>query len=116
MLRTESIVYTIAGKPHGFEWDPSKRESNLQKHGIDFIGVPEIYDHPVLEVLDARKDYGEERWLVLGMRQEELLSVVLTYRKDFRRIISARKANRHEEKIYRAQRQDRLGSHPQDEG
>jgi len=30
----------------GFEWDEAKRLANLDKHGIDFIDIPEVFDLP----------------------------------------------------------------------
>ena len=44
-----------------FEWDESKRRENIKKHGIDFVEVPAIFDGPLLEALDDRRVYGEDR-------------------------------------------------------
>ncbi len=49
-----------------FEWDENKRESNLSKHGIDFVDAAKIFNRPVLERLDNRYDYGETRIVALG--------------------------------------------------
>jgi uncharacterized DUF497 family protein len=44
-----------------YEWDEYKRQVNIQKHGVDFIDVPEIFDGGVVIVPDERSDYGETR-------------------------------------------------------
>jgi len=44
-----------------FEWDEAKRSTNIAKHGIDFVEVPEMLGGPMLVVPDTRKDYGEAR-------------------------------------------------------
>ena len=44
-----------------FEWDESKNEVNIRKHGIDFMDVKEMFNHPILTFLDDREDYVEDR-------------------------------------------------------
>ena len=46
-----------------FEWDETKNEINIRKHGIDFADVEDMFNHPMLTVIDSREDYGEERWI-----------------------------------------------------
>jgi uncharacterized DUF497 family protein len=95
-------VYTLRiYSPKTFEWDPAKREANLRKHGIDFARAVRIFEAPVLERQDRRRDYGEPRFVALGVVEEVLLSVVYTPRESVLRIISARKAHRHEKAAYR---------------
>ena len=53
-----------------------------------------------VEWLDKRQDYGEERSVLLGMTGGQLLYVAYTERGDNIRIISARRATRHEQDIY----------------
>ncbi len=88
----------------GFEWDPAKRESNLEKHGIDFVDAIGIFDGFVLRLPDTRGAYGEPRFVVIGWVDDQILVVVCTPRVDAIRIISARRANRHEARAYRAVR------------
>ena len=84
----------------GFEWDPSKAEANRQKHGITFAEAQTIF--PSAEVFDDPSHGGEEaRNLVIGFSDKgRLLSVVITYRGENIRIISARKASRQEGQAY----------------
>jgi uncharacterized DUF497 family protein len=52
------------------------------------------------EFLDDRQDYGEERFVIIGLVDGHLLYVAYTERKDVFRIISARRATEHEQEIY----------------
>lgn len=87
-----------------YVWDKAKNEANIRKHGIDFSDVPKIFERPVVRNLDSRHDYGEDRWIAIGLLTIHLIVVVVYVEKteDTIRIISARKANRHEEKNYNA--------------
>jgi len=74
---------------------------NRQKHGIDFVDVSAVFDYPMVTFLDQRKEYGEDRWIGIGWLGDILAVVVYTEPKPgMTRIISARKANRHEQSIY----------------
>jgi hypothetical protein len=83
-----------------FEWDENKRQSNLSKHGIDFVDAAKIFDRPVLERVDNRYDYGETRIVGLGEVNGVVLFVVYTWRGEVRRIISARRATKRERNKY----------------
>ncbi len=50
-----------------FEWDESKRISNLRKHSIDFLDVPPVFNGAILTIEDDRFDYGEERFVTFGL-------------------------------------------------
>ena len=85
-----------------FEWDDEKNETNIRKHGLDFVDAHEVFDGPFLEKLDDRFNYGEERWIAIGLLRG-ILCVVVVYaepRKGTMRIISFRKGDRHERKEY----------------
>ena len=84
-----------------FEWDSAKNEANLDKHGISFEEATAIFDGPILTRADDRQDYGEERDITLGMSfPQAVLVVVPTGREEKIRLISARKANRREKRMY----------------
>jgi hypothetical protein len=87
-----------------FEWDDTKARSNLLKHGIDFLeAIDAVLDPSGIEEIDASSDFGEERLRVIGMAQSRVLVVIVTMRDDETcRIISARKARRHEQDRYYA--------------
>ena len=86
-----------------FEWDKEKNAANIKNHGIDFLDAALIFENPRMEAIDDRADYGELRWTALGLSGETVLRVVYTWRgENAVRIISARRANRHDaEKYYR---------------
>jgi len=86
-----------------FEWDEEKNASNIENHGIDFLDAALIFENPTIEAIDDRADYGEMRCIALGLSGETVLHVVYTWRgENIIRIISARRANRHDaEKYYR---------------
>jgi hypothetical protein len=86
-----------------FEWDDIKRKSNIEKHGIDFIDAPIIFDSYTLTIEDDRYDYGEERFVSFGILEERVVVVVHTENEDSIRIISIRKATKNEEKAYFSQ-------------
>jgi hypothetical protein len=83
-----------------FEWDENKNLVNIKKHGISFLSAIRIFEHPIIEKVDDRKDYRETRIAAIGRVDEFTLFVVYTIRRNKRRIISARKANKHEKEKY----------------
>jgi uncharacterized protein len=87
-----------------YEWDNGKAAENLRKHGVDFTdAIAALEDTNRLEEIDTRFEYGEERIQVVGMARGDVLFVIVTLRdEDTCRIISARKATRHEQDRYYA--------------
>jgi uncharacterized DUF497 family protein len=88
--------------PTGFEWDDEKAASNIRDHeGVTFEQAAAAFSDPfAVEWIDERENYGEERTIMLGMIGGQLLYVVSTERGNNIRIISARRATRHEQDIY----------------
>lgn len=90
-----------------FEWDEAKSDTNLRDRGFDFAFASLVFDGPTVEVEDRRADYGERRIVAIGLADKLHLTVVYTDRQrgtgeTVRRIISVRRSNRHERKIYQA--------------
>ena len=85
-----------------YEWDERKAAANLAKHGISFTAAARALDDPrKIEILDDRFDYNEERIQSICMDRATVLFVVtLMPDEDICRIISARKATRHEQEKY----------------
>lgn len=80
-----------------FEWDPTKAEANLRKHGVTFeFATAVFFDVNRLEHPDPEDHGGEDRWLAVGLAKDLVLVVVFTLRQDAIRIISARRADRYE--------------------
>ncbi len=93
-----------------FEWDVVKRKENLRKHSLDFLDVPILFNGPMLVRLDTRKDYGEPRWIGIGILESVCIAVAFTERSDgeVTRIISMRKALNHERKAFEKTLKNRL--------
>ena len=84
-----------------FEWDETKRAENIRDRQIDFRDVLDLFDSPESVVFeDDRKDYGEPRFILLGPFRDKLYQVVFTPRGDNIRIISVRRANKRERRLY----------------
>ena len=93
-----------------FEWDERKRELNLRKHGLDFADAPGMFALPMLSAPDTRYDYGEDRWLGIGLLQGRIAVIVYTQPdSETVRVISLRKAVSHERKRFAEAVQNRLG-------
>ncbi len=85
-----------------FEWDEKKRRENLVKHGMDFHDVHEVFDQETYTDIDDRFDYGETRFFTLGILNGVIVAVSHTENDDLVRIISFRKAEKHEQELYYA--------------
>jgi uncharacterized protein len=85
-----------------YEWDEGKATANLAKHGISFTAAARALDDPQkIEILDDRFDYNEERIQSLCLHRGQVLFVVTVMQDESTcRIISARKATRHEQEQY----------------
>jgi len=84
-----------------FEWRDQKAASNLRDHGVAFsFAVLAFKDLFAIEWIDDREDYDEERINMLGMCNGVLLHVTYTERGDRIRLISARRAEKHEQDHY----------------
>lgn len=83
-----------------FEWDVTKRLANSHKHGIDFEDAASIFESDIVVLLDDRFDYDESRYLAFGLLKGKVIVVAYTERSEKIRIISARKALKHEEIYY----------------
>ncbi|MGQ9554324.1 MAG: BrnT family toxin [Anaerolineae bacterium] len=94
-----------------FEWDDDKNRINISKHGFDFADARLIFAFPMLIGLDDREEYGEDRWIGIGLLRGRVVVVVFTERgEDTIRIISLRKALKHERIRYEQAIANRLGT------
>jgi len=50
-----------------FEWDTAKNVANIAKHGIDFEIAIRIFEGPVLECRNERREYGGARITAFGV-------------------------------------------------
>lgn len=84
-----------------FEWDEAKSRRNARKHDLSFSTAARVFEHPHLVHLDTRLEYGEDRWIAVGLIGLVVCVVVYSDRMNEQgtrivRIISARKATRRE--------------------
>jgi len=84
----------------GFQWDAAKSAANEAKHGLSFLQAAQIFRGAILRTRDTRKDYGEPRWLALGLFDGVVIRVVYTERDGDIRIISAWRASRRDRETY----------------
>ncbi|MFY9977133.1 MAG: BrnT family toxin [Candidatus Sulfotelmatobacter sp.] len=91
------------------EWDEAKNRANIRKHGFRFSDAEEMFRGALLVRPDTRAEYGEERWIGIGMIQGRFAFVAFAQPSpETVRIISLRKADRGERKEYEKALQDGL--------
>jgi len=84
-----------------FAWRDKKAATNAKDHGITFAAACDVFNDPfAVEWQDERYDYGEDRYAIVGMVENRLLYVAYTIRGEKIRLISARKAEPHERRMY----------------
>ena len=95
-----------------FQWDEAKNEINIMKHGIDFTDAWQVFEHPLFVWIDDQQGYGEDRWIGLGMLNNLVIVFIAYVEQDEEciRVISMRKAKKHERERYERAVKDRLGA------
>ena len=85
-----------------FEWNAEKNRENIRKHGLDFSDAWQLFEHPLFIWHDDRFDYGEDRYIGLGMLNNMMVVFMAFVEKDLDtiRVISMRKAKKHEREKY----------------
>lgn len=81
-------------------WDDDKRRTNIQKHGFDFADAATLLDSLTYTFEVARFAYGERRFITMGMLRETVVVIAHTETARQIRIISMRKATKHEQTLY----------------
>ena len=83
-----------------YEWDETKRQIIIRKHALDFLGIEKVFAGQTITVLDERIDYGESRFVPVGLLQGRVVVIAHTETDEVIRIISVRKATKYEEISY----------------
>ncbi|MBF0341513.1 MAG: BrnT family toxin [Magnetococcales bacterium] len=83
-------------------YDPAKRDKTLDERGLDFLCAPKVFASEHYTRQDERKDYGEPRFITIGLLDKRMVVMVWTPRDSARHIISLRKANEREQARYQA--------------
>jgi uncharacterized DUF497 family protein len=93
-----------------FEWDDNKRHENIRKHELDFADALYIFDAPMLTEIDNRADYGEKRFVGIGLLRNLIVVIVFTEpRVDTIRVVSLRKALKYEREKFEQSIRNQLG-------
>ena len=82
-----------------FEYDETKSKRNKEKHGIDFVEAQLLWDDPERIEIPAKTE-DEPRYVVIGKIGEKHWSIIVTYRENKMRIISARRSRKEEIEFY----------------
>lgn len=92
-----------------FEWDDAKNRANIRKHGFDFADAEQMFRGMLVVRPDVREDYGEQRWIGIGMIQGCVTFVAFAEPAPATvRVISLRKADHEEREEYEKAIQDGL--------
>jgi len=84
-----------------YRYDPAKKAVNLRKHGLDFDDAPKVIESDAnVTFEDRRFDYGEQRFITMGLLNGEVVVVVTAETDEEIRVISMRKAEQNEQEIY----------------
>jgi uncharacterized DUF497 family protein len=83
-----------------FTWRESKRNSNLKKHGLDFADAEKVFAGPMAVFEDTSEDYGEQRWIGIGLLNLLVVLIVHVEQDGTIHIISMRKADRDETNLF----------------
>jgi uncharacterized DUF497 family protein len=83
-----------------FIWHEPKRQANLKKHGMDFPDAERVFAGPTFTFEDDREDYGEQRWVTLGLLREKVVVIVHTETEEEIRVISMREADKDEQLLF----------------
>ena len=89
-----------------FSWSERKRAINLKEHGLDFVDAPRVFEGLTFSYEDDRFDYGEQRFITLGLLAGVPVSIAHTETDDEIRVISFRKATSREARLYFNEVQD----------
>lgn len=81
-------------------WDETKRRANLRKHGLDFADAKDVSAGITYTIEDRRFDYGEQRFITFGLLRDTVVVMAHAETPGRVRIISMRKATRHEQILY----------------
>jgi uncharacterized DUF497 family protein len=81
-------------------WDEAKRRANLIKHGLDFANAATVFAGATCTFGDERFKYGERRFITLGLLRDMVVVLAHTETSRELRVISMRKATRHEQAVY----------------
>ncbi len=94
-----------------FEWSERKNQENIRKHFLDLSDTWQMFHSPMLVVADKREDYGENRFVGIGFLRDLIVVAVFTESgSDIIRVVSLRRAVKHEREKFIKYLQNELGT------
>ena len=93
-----------------FSFDPAKNTRNIAVHGISLARAADFDWHAAVNLEDTRHDYGERRFKALGHIESRLYVLIYTPREGRAHVISLRKVNKREVRLYENQTKDKTSS------
>jgi uncharacterized DUF497 family protein len=82
-----------------FEWDSQKSIANKEKHGIDFETAKRLWSDESRVEIHASHPV-EDRWIMIGKKDDKLWTAIYTLRGNAIRIISVRRSREKEVDLY----------------
>lgn len=84
-----------------YTYDTKKKAANLKKHGLNFYDAQSVIESgQTVTFEDRRCDYGEARYITMGLLCDVVVVIATAETDKTIRIISMRKAEKNEQKIY----------------
>ena len=83
-----------------FTWHEDKRKSYIRKHRLDFSLAHKVFEGTTFTFEDCRFDYGEQRYVTIGLLDDVVVVIVHTETTEEIRIISMRRASKREQELY----------------
>ena len=83
-----------------YEWDETKRQTNLRLRRLDFADAEMVFAGATFTFEDDRFEYGEDRYITLGLLRGMVVVVAHTEHENLIRVTSMRKATKNEQRIY----------------
>ncbi|MBD2436740.1 BrnT family toxin [Nostoc sp. FACHB-110] len=83
-----------------FIWDENKRQSNISKHGFDFVDAYIVFEGAIFTFEDERYAYGEQRFITMGLLRGRVVVIAHTEAQDEIRVISMREGTKREQIIF----------------
>ena len=94
------MIYCAYDKSMQITYDPQKRNKTLIERALDFADAEAVFAGHHFTAEDLRHNYGEVRFISIGLLQGRVVVLVWTPGGEVRRIISMRKANEREQALY----------------
>lgn len=86
--------------PTRYTWDEDKRRRTLTARGLDFADAPRVLEGPTFTLEDDRVDYGEARWVSIGVLDAKIVVIVHTETETEVRVFSMREATKNERELF----------------